>query len=738
VAPGSSTALALIGKDLAAPTVFWTSIPGAKSTLASGAGQSAERAAYRLDVPVDTPVGLAGVRLATPGGVSNLRLVMIDDLPTTREQDNNHSIEDAHQIALATAIDGACQPEQSDFFKFSALAGQRLSVEVVARRLGSPLDPVIRLLDRTGKELAYSDDEGGLSADCRFAHSFSADGAYLLEIRDIRYHGGANHFYRLRCGDFPLVTVPYPLGALAGSDTTVSAAGPAVGDRENWAVTVPRDAGDGEINVPMNLAEGRGTAFARLVVGDGPEMVEFEPNDEIASASPVSIPGDVNGRLQDDHDHDYYQFNVTAGQRLVFRGVTRSLGSPTDLFLRLLDAEGKQLAEVDDSGSEEGMINHLFETEGSYALVVEDLHQRGGPQHAYRVEIREHHPDFSLRLEADRFNAPLGGVFAAKVIAERSGCDGPITLALEGVGDDLRLADATIAEGTNETVMRVTVPAVHAAGTMLTGRIVGTAKVEDKEVRAIANTRGAIKEQLSGLAYPPSDLTEEIAIGVGPRFADFFKLTVEPTTIPLPQLIGKATVKVKAERLNGFDEKIDLKVVGLPAGVTAEVGPIEKDKAEIDIAFTGPLAMAEAAYSIQVVGNASHQDQPRQVSVGGLRLEVVKPLAVSITPSGPVSPGGTQKLIVAATRYDNAANPITITFGDIPNGISVPAELTIPEGAAQIEVELQASIDSRLGKAAGLVAHATATVAGRQIAVTSPAAVIEVAMPAPENAQAEK
>jgi hypothetical protein len=150
VAPGSSAVLTLVGKELASPTAFWTSIPSAEAGVASGEAQSAERAAYQLNVPANTPLGIAGVRVATAGGASNLRLVMIDDLPTARDQQNNHSIEAAQEISQAIAIDGACQAEQSDFYKFSALAGQRLSVDTLKVEFDLFLDDLFQSPESQG------------------------------------------------------------------------------------------------------------------------------------------------------------------------------------------------------------------------------------------------------------------------------------------------------------------------------------------------------------------------------------------------------------------------------------------------------------------------------------------------------------------------------------------------------------------------------------------------------------
>ena len=66
----------------------------------------------------------------------------------------------------------------SDFFRIAVAAGQRVSFEVLGRRLGSGLDPVLRLRDSAGRELpgAYSDDAPGLQTDARLTHTFGVAG----------------------------------------------------------------------------------------------------------------------------------------------------------------------------------------------------------------------------------------------------------------------------------------------------------------------------------------------------------------------------------------------------------------------------------------------------------------------------------------------------------------------------------------------------------------------------------
>ena len=164
------------------------------------------------------PVGIGAVRLSTASGVSSLQLFMIDDLPTDLDAGKNTAnvtLAAAQPLRAGVAVDGNCEPLAARYFRLSGKKGERVSIEIVAQRLGSKLDPIVRLLDSTGRELAFCDDTPGLGSDCRFGYTFPADGECLIELRDANYDGGADYRYRLRVGDFPLATNLFPLGARA-------------------------------------------------------------------------------------------------------------------------------------------------------------------------------------------------------------------------------------------------------------------------------------------------------------------------------------------------------------------------------------------------------------------------------------------------------------------------------------------------------------------------------------------
>ncbi|HEX6983873.1 MAG TPA: PPC domain-containing protein, partial [Planctomycetaceae bacterium] len=123
---------------------------------------------------------------------------------------------------------------ERDRYRFTAKKGQVWRVRAVARELGSPLDPVLQVLDAGGKVLSEQDDRGRDDRDAEVSFSAPEDGEYRVSIRDLNGRGGPRSFYRLD------VTEPKPdFGLTLAEDRfTVSPGKPAT-----VAVTVTRERG---------------------------------------------------------------------------------------------------------------------------------------------------------------------------------------------------------------------------------------------------------------------------------------------------------------------------------------------------------------------------------------------------------------------------------------------------------------------------------------------------------------
>ncbi|MBS0207458.1 MAG: PPC domain-containing protein [Planctomycetes bacterium] len=731
VRPGGTHELVFLGANLAKPTRWWTNGPLRFEPAEAGADKqnSAERTGVRVVVTDEAMPGVYAVRMATVQGLSNLQLIVVDDLPTLAAGNSHQAPDRALPVEAPVAVEGLCAAGQYEYVKFHAQAGQRLSFDVFARRLGSPLDPVLRLLDATGRELAYADDDEVAGADSRLTYRFEREGDYLLELRDVRYQGSDRHFYRLRIGDFPLPAAVYPLGIPAGAASSVT--GVARDGSMLPAVAVaaqPRDAT--QVNVPLRYTAGGAASWAGVVVGSRQEQIEWEPNDEVATAAPLTIGGAMNGRFDRAGDKDYFTFTAKKGEKVRFTGATRRLGAPTDLYLRLLDAQGKQLAESDDSGSEEGVLEYTPAADGPYILQVEELLGRGGPGFVYRIEAALAEPGFTLVVDADKLDVPQGGVFKVKVTAVRRDFTQPITLALEGISG-ATLSGETIATGKLITTLTGTLPASYTPGTLLSMRVVGEGTDGKKKFRAVASNLPELRKSLSGLPWPPASLDGLTLVSVGAPMVDFFKLAASKPVVVFPQYAGKATLTVKVERLNKFDGPVTLAFPNLPAGFAAgKAVTIDKGKNELAVELTGPATASVREQELQVVGSGEFQNQPRSATLSGVKLRVAPPIEIDPAQATVSVPsGGKLLLTLTLVRNIDAKTPVELSVAGLPAGVTLAAPLKLEGDKPVAKAELLAQASAARGSATALL-RATTTIEGRKVTFDVGTIALDVMAPA--------
>ncbi|QDU46502.1 hypothetical protein Mal52_50230 [Symmachiella dynata] len=720
--PGAAVDVVLKGGSLAGPTQLWTSFPAeaALSPDVKDNGTNAAQVTYRITVPEGTPAGIHAIRAVTPTGVSKPVLFLVDDLASVAEKKPNNSTGAAQPLSLPIAVDGTVDALARHYFKFSVEQGQTVSFEVLARRIGSPLDPLIRILDATGRELAYSDDAAGTMGDARLCHTFKDAGEYFVELRDISYTGGAGHRYRLRIGDFPCVSAPYPMGAKAGTTATIGFAGSHLRDAQPVSVNVPSDPSIKWIPVAAKSADGQSSGFAVLAVSPQDEAVEQEPNNDQSQATRVELGANINGRFETPGDIDRFIFKAAKGQRFLFTGITRRQGAPTDLHVRLLDATGKQLAIAEDSGKNDALINHTFPADGDYVLEVQDLHRRGGPEFAYRITTAPYQPGFDLSTSGETINVPASGTAFVTVTATRRGYNGPIEISGENLPEGVTVTPAVIGPGRPNAVVTIQ-NGTTAAGAISEIRLIGTAKIGNADYRAVATATTAQQGLFSAMPWPPLNLSEKVALAAAPA-PNFFTLTSDPATVVLgPDL--SATVTVKANRTKDFGEAIALAVepakAGLPPEVAVAAKPIEKGKNEIAIVVSAKTKAPLGEFTIVLKGTGKKGKASSSQAAPGIRIRLQAPYSLkaeNIT----IARGAKAKMKVTAVRNPAYTGPIILTFVNLPKGVTA-APATIEAGKNEVEVELTAAADAAVGIVKNTISQGEGLVGKTKIPGKSPA-----------------
>ena len=722
--PGATTTIQLNGGNLAVAKKLWLSFPG-DAVLAEGIEKNGENPAqvtYKINVPPDTPCGIHAMRVVTDKGVSPLRLVLIDDLPSIASVGTNVQLASAQAVSVPTAIDGAVAGLNWQFFKFPAQAGQRLSIEVLARRIGSSLDPIIRVLDLNGRELAYNDDTPGLSGDSSIVYTFKNAGEYILELRDIKYGAGG---YRVRIGDFPVATVAYPMAVQRGTTTNVTLAGFGVDGLIPITLAVPANQTAEWMNVSLKRPNGF-SGFSAVQIVSTPQFVEHEPNNALEQANRVDLGHDINGRFEQPGDVDRFVFAAKKDQSATFTGITRQQGSPTDLNFRILNKDGGQLAAAEDVGTSEGSVTFKFPADGEYSLIVEDLNRRGGSEHAYRIEVTATAPAFSLAASLDTFNIPAGGSVMATVTAVRTGHAGPIELSAVNLPAGVTASPSVIGAGRNDAVITLQAPPEFAAGELYGISIVGTAAIGGANVVVPAEINGVLKTRNNNMRWTPSALSKSIAASSAP--APGFAWRAEPNVVVFGKDLS-AKVKLIANRAAGFDEAVAVAVTpaqnGLPAGVTVAVKNVDKGQNEAEIVISANNQAALGDFTAGLTGTLKQGDKTA-VQGMALRLKLAPPMAIKLDPAGgKITKSG--ELVVKAIIERNPAftAPVNVTFQNLPAGLTAAAA-TIPADQSTVDVKLTAAADVAAATVNNVTVKGDATVGAAKFEATSPAVTLAV------------
>lgn len=150
-----------------------------------------------VTLPAEAPRELLEFTLTNAdGGKATGKLLIDDARPEIEEVEPNDSLRRPQRLPAApVTVTGKIADDNADVFAFEARAGETWTFQTQAVRLGSALDPVLRLRDARGTPLAVAVDRE--KRDTRLVFTTPADGLYTLEVFDADNRSGPNQSYRL-------------------------------------------------------------------------------------------------------------------------------------------------------------------------------------------------------------------------------------------------------------------------------------------------------------------------------------------------------------------------------------------------------------------------------------------------------------------------------------------------------------------------------------------------------------
>jgi len=416
-----------------------------------------------VSIAADAEPGEREMRLVTSRGVSNPLVFYVGQLPEITEKPMTTAIQqvlgkessalrkrppgedEQVRLTLPCTVNGQIASGEVHRYPFQAHKGERVVISVLGRRLVPFMadavpgwfQPVLALYDAEGKEVAY-DDRYRFKPDPTIFFEAPADGEYVIAIHDSLYRGREDFVYRLTAGDLPFITSAFPLGGPASA--------PPKPEIKGWNL-------DGAKLTPPEAGAEPGTHYLRanrkdlvsnrvpFALDTLPELMEQEPNDDVATAQKVNLPVIINGRIGKPDDWDVFQFEGKSNQTVVAEVRARRLDSPLDSVLKLTDATGKLLAFNDDTEDLAAGINtHQADSylmarlpaDGTYYVHIGDTARQGGDEYGYRLRLGAPMPDFELRIVPSSLSIRSNSSAPLTVyVLRQDGFKGPIKLSLK-------------------------------------------------------------------------------------------------------------------------------------------------------------------------------------------------------------------------------------------------------------------------------------------------------------------
>lgn len=587
--------------------------PRITATPIIGAQGLPEEGKFKVQIPVDVPVGVYDARVHSRLGVSSARAFSVGNLKEITRTEANTSLDKAQSLPMGSICNATMTNRAVDYYSFTAKKGQKVFVECSATRIDSRLSPVLILANALGQDLKVNRTGSPLE------YEIPADGTYVIKVHDLTFQGSDRHFYRLALQEMPADGTP----PTQPKTKTVSAL--------SWP--------------PEGLAP---LAASK----------EIEPNN--TQVQKVTLPCDIAGSFYPAADYDTFEFTANKGEVWWVEVASERLGLNTDPFVLVQHVvkNGEKetftdVAELYDiappmkvssngysydgppynAGSPD--VNGKFEVKetGTYRLQVRDLFggTRNEPNNIYRLIVRKATPDFSLATWAVHMTlrngdrAALSKPLALRagesrvmevVVQRRDGFDEEIQLHMENLPKGVTASGLKIGKGKTFGHIVVTA-ATNASPAFSSAKLLGSAVIGGKTLTrkahlasmewAVKDAKGETPAPRLMADFPVSVTDSEIApVAIAAAEDKVYEVkTGEKVSIPLTiswnnEFTG-ASIKLKAygEGFSTFKE-IEIPVKTNPSEVILDLATLKLPAGEHSFALYG-LAISKYRYNAAAI-----------------------------------------------------------------------------------------------------------------------------------------
>lgn len=439
-------------------------------------------------------------------------------------------------------------------------------------------------------------------------------------------------------------------------------------------LTVPADVPPGLVKWQVANANGV-SPVGVMHIGNIPEVVEDakRKGPQILPSLPVAVSGQIR-RIE---EIDRYQVRPAQSGPITIELLARQLTSPNNPMclhgmLQVHDDAGRKIVDVAATEGLDLTTTFAAEANRDYVITLHDVDFAGDRSYVYRLIM-----------------TPGPHVLAAYPSAGKRG----ETRSVEFVGIGVATGAATLESITKD----VAFPADPAATTFT--YVLETPFGKSKPYLFPLSDA---PELLEGAMLP--DLPWSVTGAIDVRFGS------DSYSVPMKK--GDAWNISARSRTSGPPLDLELSLVG-PAGKEVAAADDVPGSTDAELTFAVP---EDGVYRIVVSDRSGHSGHRG----ANYRLSIEKPredFAVTLPDLVSVTLGGAAKIPVAVARRGGFKGPIALALAGLPEGVSVPANLVVPEDKNDLMIDVTSAADA--AAAASLVQiAATATLNGA--AVTRP------------------
>ncbi len=527
-------------------------------------------------------------RILTDEGFSELRTLTISPFLTVLE--NKEA--DSQSVRGNTTIAGTLESDDVDAFQIQAKAGDRISAEAVAVRLGATLlDTVLTLRDPNGRVLLRVDDTPMLNQDPAFSVLAKEAGLYTVEITSAGANADVDSQYALHIGSFPRPYHVFPLGGRAGAEVDFEFTS-SIGDgTDSFRKKMSLDSGligtrevelmDGGVVCPSPIPLRMNTynqAFVDLKnetnTSEPEALADLLGRGSASASGSMEVPVAFHGIIRETAEIDSFHFSVHQTGMISLEVFASRLGSLLDSVVEVQDQLGHTVCSGDDFESHDSRLVFEAKVGDRYTAFVRDKRKNAGAAYGYCVEIAPLQSSLTaflprrskLSQAGQTIAIPRGNRSLGLLGLHRDRIDGEVRLAFQG------LPQGASADCPHVSSSQFVVPAVFnadAAASTAGSLVAVQASLGSGSSGILSGGFAQVVDLVNGPAdaiFQPANVDR---LGVAITNPVPYSIELAKPTVPLVA-DGTLGITVQVTREPGFDAPIDITFPLLPEWVDCE------------------------------------------------------------------------------------------------------------------------------------------------------------------------